>query len=141
VNDIIRFMFTTIASTKGIFGYVSLSIQRCRQIIDVLWTMYESLPTILPLELNLTQEATNSLLKRIDQTYKDLIMMDILSRWPNTNGIPLICSSYLLTSSEPTQITEAISSLCHSDCGQMGFHSFEKDDLKKKHLSIFWFLH
>jgi hypothetical protein len=45
--------------------------------------------TILPQEFKLTPEAT--------------ILMDTLSQWPTTNGIPLACSSYLLTSSEPTQ--------------------------------------
>lgn len=58
-------------------------------VVDELWKMYEALPTTMPSSVNSDAEVVY-LLEKSDCLYRDIVFLDIVSRWPGISAVSLL---------------------------------------------------
>jgi hypothetical protein len=82
---LIQMVVTAIHETSLACERLSISPMECRYLIDAIWDMYEALPVHIPSSAP-SAESWFPLLEKLDMLFKDLVGVDILSRWPGCHA-------------------------------------------------------
>ena len=127
---LISMVITAIFEVSLRFENVSLPTRVCHSVVKLLWDMYESLPDDTD-HTTSSDEEFIELMSKANDVYRDLVGVDILSRWPECHAQALAFltkrtrfreeaigngGAAFFTCTAPGQ--EALASMCHSFCSQ-----------------------
>ncbi|EEC48697.1 predicted protein [Phaeodactylum tricornutum CCAP 1055/1] len=108
--DIVTRLFE---NTVAIICQLCPKLTNARAIVETLWMAYESLPKHLG----------NGSAEEVDNMYRSLVLIDILSQWPDCSPFLIVSKNDSLRSGREGQIRagkQAVESICTSFCMQVG---------------------
>ena len=104
---LIEMVLSAIAEASLACERIHIPVAESRYLIDSMWEMYEALPAHIPSQAPST-ESLVPLLEKLDVLYKDLVGVDILSRWPECRPLTFFVQRQRLRKDIATQSDEAI---------------------------------
>ena len=125
--SIFKLVETSFAGTMRVACSLSLNEFQCRRLIDLLWSLYESLPSRIP-HGNTNDAEENHMMA--DEMFEALTVLSIVCEWPGCHAFNIVQSA------EGDLLHEhVIRCLCQSFCSQIASGKPDSDSLLKALLS------
>jgi hypothetical protein len=104
---LIAMVVSAIDETSLACERIHIPVAESRYLIDSMWEMYEALPAHIPSQAA-SAESLVPLLEKLDVLYKDLVGVDILSRWPECRPLAFFVQQQRSRKDIAAQSDEAI---------------------------------
>jgi hypothetical protein len=124
---LIEMVFSAIDETSLACERIHIPVAESRYLIDCMWEMYEALPAHISSQAPSAESSLVPLLEKLDVLYKDLVGVDILSRWPECQPLAFFVQRQrsrkdIATQSDETIIEDGlkvVAKLCRSFVAQV----------------------